>query len=116
MREPLGRVREGMPVYDRENARIGTVRTVYLGSEPGSVTADQPAVSPHSFVDDLAQALAPAALPDAIRARLLREGFIRIDTSGIFAADRYALATEIRSVSEAGVMLDATRDELVRRS
>lgn len=105
-----------MAVYDRENEKIGTVRDIYLGSEPGAATADDSAVRPHSFVDDFVQALAPPAIPEVVRERLLREGFIRIDTSGIFAGDRYAFASQIRTVSaETGVTLDATRDDLPRR-
>ena len=50
-----------------------------------------------------------------MRERLLRGGFIRIDTRGPFAADRYAFGGEVQSVSEAGVTLDATLDDLVRR-
>jgi hypothetical protein len=115
MRHPLTDVQDGMAVYDRANEKIGTVRTVYLGSEPGAVTTGRAPAHPHSFLDDIVQALAPPAVPEVTRERLLREGFIRIDTSGPFAADRYAFASQIRGVSEAGVTLDATRDELLRR-
>ena len=115
MRELLARVREGMAVYDRANEKIGTVHRLYLGSEPGAVTVTAPAEHLHSFLDDIAQALGPAPIPEVMRDRLLREGFIRIDTSGPFAADRYAFASQIRAVSEAGVTLDAGREDLLRR-
>ena len=115
MRELLGQVREGMTVYDGANQTIGTVRQVYLGGEPGALTTTGPATAPHSFVDDIARALAPPAVPEVVRERLLHEGFIRIDTAGLFAADRYAFASQIREVSEAGVTLDATSDDLIRR-
>ena len=111
----LAQVQEGMTVYDRANETIGTVREVYLGSEPGAVTTAGRATPPHSFVDDIAPAVAPPAVPDVVRERLVHEGFIRIDTAGPFAADRYAFASQIRGVSEAGVTLDAARDDLVRR-
>jgi hypothetical protein len=104
-----------MAVYDRSNEKIGSVRNVYLGSQPGAVTTDRPPEQPHSFVDALVRSLAPPEVPEVMRERLLREGFIRIDTSGPFAADRFAFASQIRGVSEAGVMLDAERDELLRR-
>jgi hypothetical protein len=50
-----------------------------------------------------------------MRQRLLLEGSIRIDTRGPFPADRYAPAGVIRAVSESRVVLDAARDELLRR-
>jgi membrane-associated protease RseP (regulator of RpoE activity) len=114
MRDLLMDVRDGMAVYDRDDDRIGTVREVYLGSEPGPTTNPVPR-PPHSLIDDLVQALAPPAIPEVLWERLLGEGFVRIDTSGPFAADRFAFASQIREVSEAGVRLDAGRDDLLRR-
>jgi hypothetical protein len=114
MRDLLMNVRDGMAVYDRDDDRIGTVREVYLGSEPGPTTNPVPR-PPHSLIDDLVQALAPPAIPEVLWERLLGEGFVRIDTSGPFAADRFAFASQIREVSEAGVRLDAGRDDLLRR-
>jgi hypothetical protein len=112
MRELLGRIQEGMAVYDRTNEKIGTVRDVYLGAEPGAATAPE-TPAPHSFVDDIAAALAGPGRPDVVRSRLRREGFIRIDVSGPFAGDRYAFGSQIRDVAGDAVQLDATRDELV---
>jgi hypothetical protein len=114
MRELLTNVREGMPVYDSTNEKIGTVRDVYLGSEAGA-SSEPPPPSPHSFIDHLAQALASTALPDVVRQRLRRKGFIRVDVSGPVAADRYAFASQIRGVSEEGVTLHVRRDDLLWR-
>jgi hypothetical protein len=49
-----------------------------------------------------------------MRARLLRHGFIRIDTSGLFAADRYAMPEQLASVSNDRVTLRVTREELMK--
>jgi hypothetical protein len=54
-------------------------------------------------------------VPDELRARLLQHGFIRIDVSGLLAADRYALPEEIESVTDAGVKLRVRQDDLIRR-
>jgi hypothetical protein len=115
MSRALDRVREGAVVYDRAGERIGTVREIFLGTEPGAATSARPAARPHSLLDDLLQTLAPPAVPEVVRERLLREGFVRIDTRGPFATDRYAFGGQVQSVSEAGVTLDATLDDLVRR-
>jgi hypothetical protein len=114
MRRLLADVRQGMTVYDRGGDRIGIVRDVYLGAEDDAATTSSPPMDPHSFIDDLARALAPTGPPEVVRQRMLREGFIRIDSTGPFAADRYAFASQIRAVSADAITLDAFRDELVR--
>jgi hypothetical protein len=68
-----------------------------------------------SFVDDIAQALAPSALPDVVRERLLHEGYLTIDAAGLFAADCYAVASQIHEVEDDRVRLNVAARELVRR-
>jgi len=104
-----------MPVYDAANVKIGTVREICFGSEPGTAAPPPSSSAPHSFIDDLARALAPDELPEPVRARLRRDGFIRIDVSGPFASDRYAFPDQIRDVSSDAVVLAVPDDDLVRR-
>jgi hypothetical protein len=113
MRELLAKIREGMEVYDRVHVRVGTVRDIYLGNEPGAVTTPAPR-EPHSLLQDVLNSLAPPGPPETVRARLLAQGFICID-AGTFAADRYAWDSQIRAVTDAGVLLDVDGDELLRR-
>lgn len=118
----LHEVKEGMRVCDRTGDDIGTVRQVFLGAvsdqaqERGSgpATAPDPGWRDASLIDNLAEALSPDdPLPEAVRGRLLRQGFIRIDTDGLFASDRYALADQITSVSDDCVRLSLAKDELI---
>ncbi len=44
-----------------------------------------------------------------------RHGFIRIDTAGAFAADRYATADQIAAVDDSDVRLNVQRDDLLKR-
>ena len=117
----LNQIEEGMRVVDREDNEIGTVRKVFLGSVTeetnerggGPATASSPEMRDDTLVDNLAEALVgDEPLPETVRKRLLRHGFIRIDVSGLFASDRFAMPEHIASVSDDRVRLRLTKDEL----
>lgn len=118
----LNQVHEGMDVCDNDGEKIGSVRQVFLGAVTdkmeergrGPATASDPEWRDETLIDNLAEAFsADEPLPEAVRGRLLRQGFIRIDTSGIFASDRFALPDQIESVSEDCIHLRVARDELI---
>jgi len=115
-------IEEGMKVFDRERHEIGKVEYVQFGDDDPE-TPQVEAAAPNtldsrdrSLVDDIAMAFtASDELPEEIRGRLLEQGFVRIDANGIFAADRYVTPAQIDSVSGDGVMLNVTKDELVKK-
>jgi hypothetical protein len=120
----LTQIYEGMTVYDRAGDKIGTVEHVYLGgvSEEADKRGGGPETVPSlgrgesSLIEDFAQAIFPSdQLPETLRQRLLRHGFIRIDSTGLFAADRYVMPDQIADVSDDRVTLRVTRDELIKR-
>ncbi len=120
----LNQVHEEMRVYDSNGDEIGKVRKVFLGEVSdemhergkGPATAPDPEMRDDSLIDNLAKAFsADDPLPEALRGRLLRQGFIRIDTAGLFASDRYATPDQIESVSDDTVRLNLTKDELIER-
>lgn len=121
---PLRKVREGMKVYDSDDKEIGTVERVYLGEVSpradergeGPATARYPNQSENDLVQDLAKAFDNDQVPDELRARLQRMGFIRLDAKGLFAADRYILPDQIARVSGDKVILNTTKDRLIKRS
>jgi hypothetical protein len=119
----LAQVHEGMTVYDRDGAKLGTVEDIYIGDltetaderGQGPATASPSGPMDHSLVADFMQAVSPQEpMPEPIRQRLLRHGFIRIDCSGLFASDRYAMPDQIAKVSEDSVVLHVAREELVK--
>lgn len=128
-KEPLGntklmRVREGMDVYDSGNHHIGSVSTVYFGADSeknldtgtGAAEADNPdKYETDSLVKAVAQTLDPNDLPEELRERLWQQGFIRINSSGLLASDRYALPEQIASVGQDGVHLNTDYDSLLAR-
>ncbi|HLV35981.1 MAG TPA: hypothetical protein VKY59_12735 [Spirillospora sp.] len=92
-------IREGMSVFDLQDNKVGTVRHIQFADD---TTAE---------VALLGDPLVPEA-PEPIRRRLLKSGFIRIDT-GLLRRDRYATADQINRVQDDRVQLYVTRDELV---
>jgi|Tabmets5t2r1_1033131.scaffolds.fasta_scaffold166806_1 hypothetical protein len=119
----LQQIYEGMAAHDRAGRKIGTVEYVYLGevaesSEQGSYDG-QPAAAPSSSEGSLIEEFAKAVLltervSDIWRERLLSYGFIRISRSGLFAADRYALPSQIVGVADDRVLLNVGLDELLK--
>jgi hypothetical protein len=119
----LRQIYEGMRVYDRTAGKIGTVEYVYLGELPEA--DDEHAQRPttpstlgshdRSLIEDFARDIALTQhVPEPLREQLLRHGFIRINSAGLFTADRYAKPEQIASVSGNGVTLRVTRDELIK--
>ena len=116
----LEHISEGMKVVDSRQKEIGTVEYVKLVDEDSSgepVAAglnelDEPR---HTLIDDIADAFGADDVPEAVRQRLLHDGFIRMDAEGIFAADRYVLPEQIESVTADRVVLNVSKDQLVKR-
>jgi hypothetical protein len=121
----LQRVHEGMEVYDLEDEKLGEVDQVYFGEV--STTADEfgmgsategstyTGTTGDSLLHDLAEVFdADEDLPETVRGRLLRQGFIRIE-GGLFGSDRYIMPDQIASVSKDAVRLSVHRDNLIKR-
>jgi hypothetical protein len=120
----LEQIEEDMDVYDRSGDKIGEVEDIYLGSvgedavseSRGPATADDPDQPGRpSFIQELAEVFTGEdELPEVVRNRLLRQGFIRVDGSGLFGSDYYVMPEQIASVSQDRVQLKVSRDELIK--
>jgi hypothetical protein len=117
----LARVHEGMKVFDRQHHEIGKVERVQM-SDDNPATLEVEAATPgnlrqrdDSLINNIADVFAPDQLPEDVRSRLLQQGFLRLDTKGIFAADRYILPEQIISVTGDEVMLNVSKDELLKQ-
>lgn len=135
--EPIGQVHKGMKVVDASGDDLGKVSDVKMG-DPQAVT-DTGEYPEGSGWDvglfgtvaggrgTTAEAADPAAvggpgnvggepdLPEPLAARLLREGYIKID-AGLFGSDRYAPAWTIERVDGDTVHLSANKDDLPKAS
>jgi hypothetical protein len=123
----LKHVEEGMDVYDRENHKIGRVKQVYFGEVDegsdalgkGPMTAGTPpTVAGGHWLANTGRALDDALgdddLPQVARDRLLRSGFIQVDT-GLLHSDFYAQPEHIASVQDGKVRLRVRGDELIKK-
>ena len=118
-------IRKDMAVFDSEGKKFGKVKDYYFGADSdemqqhgaGAATAPDPSVTNKNLVTDVAQAVFSGVddLPEEMRQRLLNEGFIRINTNGLFSSDRFALADEIEMVNADGVHLNVPRDGLLKK-
>lgn len=118
----LRNVREGMKVVDAAHNEIGKVDYVRFGNddpstpeiEAGSIEGVEDD-SDRGLIDDIAAAFRDDQLPEEMRERLLMQGFVRIDADGLFASDRYVLADQIGGVSGDELMLNVSKDQLLKR-
>lgn len=121
----LNDVHEGMNVYDVNRDKIGTVDYVQFGAASDSQRAQgsgpatvAPADNDYDqpLVDMVASVFNPGDMPDEMAQKLQHSGFVRIDSNGLFAADRYVIPDHIARVDRDGLYLNVTNDELLRRT
>ena len=118
----LESIREGMMVYDANNKLLGQVDSIYLGEaspqaiEIGDVpsTVSSPNDTSDAILGVVQRAFGEDKLPQELRKRLLYHGFIHINVPGILAHDRYVLPEQIALVTSDGIILRATREELIK--
>lgn len=93
-------IQEGMPVFDLNNRRVGTVKHVQFADD----------MIEDAFVaDDLTVQNAD----ETVRRRLLKAGFIKINT-GLLRRDQYATSDMIEYVGGDGVQLNVLRERLMK--
>jgi hypothetical protein len=115
-------IREGMKVFDSRQEKIGEVEYVKFGDDdPATPEVEASGINPtdtggrDTLIDNIADAFRTDELPEEVREKLLLQGFIRIDADGLFAADRYVTPDQIGGVTEDGVTLTVSKDELLKR-
>lgn len=115
-------IREGMQVVDSAMHTIGTVETFRITDEvPDHPEIDAAGVSPvldrdrNTLVDVLADAFRPDdGLPREMQEKALREGFVRLDANGLFAANRYIFPEHIDRVEGDRLVLSVRKDDLLK--
>ncbi len=122
----LRQVHEGMRVYDRDGKDIGTVDRVYISEVSpeaerrglGPATEENRNPNPDqprgAVLEDIARVFEPDRLPDTLQRRLYKNGFVRVNASGLLAADRYVLPDQVSRVSDGKVTLNVSRQELIK--
>jgi hypothetical protein len=96
-------IREGMPIYDAADKKVGTVKYVQFPVETNlSDRVEEPA-----YLNVLGN------IPPDIRARLLREGFVEVE-GGLFSSSRYILPHQILEVADDHIRLEVLKDALIK--
>lgn len=119
----LTAIREDMEVYGANGDHIGEVEFVYMGaSSPianemgtGAATSDAPPLRDDSILDFVARAFDDDDLPEVLRSRLQHDGFIRMESDGLFSSDRYVLPEQIERVHGDHVHLRVNKSDLIKR-
>jgi hypothetical protein len=112
----------GMKVFDSHHKQIGKIDDLKF-----SENEDDPEVTPaeidgtdrrdrrDTILQSIAEAFGKEELPEVLRDRLLTEGYIRLDTKGLMAKDRFILPDQIASATGDEVMLNVDKDQLIKR-
>lgn len=118
----LANIQEGMKVYGRDGDSVGKVDMVFMGAMADSTTGVEPITAAgsdptddNSVMGDFAEIFDPdGRIPDVMRRRMRRNGFIRIKTGGLLGGRCYALREQIASVSDDKVTLTVSGDGLIK--
>jgi hypothetical protein len=114
---PISRVREGMDVYDADGDKVGEIDMVQMGDPEAVTTEGQEApggADDSGLIGDVARVFGARdepLVPESLRARMIHDGFIRID-GGFLGKTRYAISDQIAQVEGDGVRLSVSKDEL----
>ena len=115
-------VHEGMTVLDSSMNAIGTVESFRSTDEaPDRPDIDAAGVSPileeerntmGALLEDLFHP--DDGLPRELQEKALREGYVRLDADGLFAADRYIFPEHIDRVEGDSLVLAVRREDLLK--
>jgi hypothetical protein len=110
--QPIDYVRDGMRVVDSAGRTVGDVAYVQMGDAEAATTrgaAQAASGIVQAFVD---VGESEPDVPEPLRSRLLRHGFVKIDGPGLTDTDRYVRADRIAGVVGEVVTLTVPREEL----
>ena len=111
----------GMRVFDNARNEIGKVDDFRFSEneddpeiEPSDIDASDRKMD-GGLMADIAEAFASDEIPQVLQDRLLREGYVRLDAKGLFAADRYILPDQIDSATGDELTLNVGKNDLLKK-
>jgi len=115
-------IRTGMTVYDSRHHAIGKIDDFKFSEneldpevQPADIDGTDRRGARETILASIAEAFGKEELPEALRDRLLTEGYIRLDTKGMLARDRFILPDQIASAGGNEVTLNVSKDDLIKR-
>jgi len=116
MDSKLNSVQPGMHVVDAAGEDVGKVDMVRMGDPEAETTAGNNDMRSQPL-DLVARAIGSEAEPDVpepLRSRLVRTGYLKLDGAHLLDSDRYVSMDKVRDVAEDRVRLSVRRDELIK--
>jgi hypothetical protein len=113
----MSRVHEGMHVVDASGEDVGHVEMVRMGDPEAYTTegnVERPRESPLELVAEAIGAETEPDVPEPMRSRLIRSGYLKLDSKNLLEADRYVPGTLVRDVADDRVILSVRKDDLVK--
>lgn len=115
-------IHTGMTVFDSQRHNIGKVDDFKFSEneddpnvQPADIDGTDRRNSRELILESIAEAFGKEELPETLRDRLLTEGYIRLDTKGLLAKDRFILPSQIASTSANEINLNVAKDDLIKR-
>ena len=116
----MARIREGMPVVDAAGEDVGKVEYFEMGNPEAATAAGNEPQPSSGLLEAAAETITPGEaepdLPEPLRTRLRRTGFLKIDGPGLFERDRYVSSERIRDVSNDQVHLAVRKADLPKET
>lgn len=111
---PIEMVQNGMHVFDSAGRDCGEVEYVQMG-DPEALTSRGNEASADGLIGGIVASVAGSEpdVPQPLKDRLLRTGFVKIDGPGLIDTDRYVRADRIADVDGDRVMLTVPWDQLM---
>ena len=110
------RISEGMTVSDREGEVVGVIQVVYFGGASEEaierVLHSKEAPQAEASADDWS-AFDADNVPEALRARLMRQGYILVEGPDLSGITRYIRPEQIEGIFDDAVRLRVSRGELL---
>ena len=115
-------IHKGMTVYDSRHKAIGKIDDFKFSEnadtgdvEPAEIDGSDRKDGRDSILTAVAEAFGGEQIPQPLRDRLLVEGYVRIDTKGLLAKDRYILPSQIASATGDELTLNVEKDQLIKQ-
>lgn len=113
--QPIERVQKGMNVFDPTGERLGEVEYVQMGDARAATSPADRDQTP-GFIEAVVEAVTGPEpdVPQPLRSRLLRTGYIKVDGPGLTDRDRYVPAGYIDRIEADRVWLTHTIHDIPR--
>jgi hypothetical protein len=114
---PIEQVRENMRVVDRTGGELGRVELVKMGDPEAVTTAGQEEDEASGGLVGVLRRTIGGAEPDVpapFAARLLRQGFLKVDGKGALDRELYVSADQIDKVENDEVHLNTDKQNLIK--